>query len=326
MKISIMELDQLIQRALARFGYNEIEITTIKKVILYSQLRGGNQGVVKLIGAGIPKDAAAGEITTLRETKISALLDGSRSFGMLVMDRAARLAIQKAGEHGIGIVGTRNTYSSTGAIGFYAHEIANQGLAAFIFSGSSPAVAPYGSFEPIFGTNPLAIGIPTGRGPLVLDMATSAMARFGLIEAKTADAQISEGVAYDRQGNETREPGEALQGALKTFGGHKGAGLSFMIEVLTGPLVGASFAGLGRGDWGNLLLAFDPALFVDREDFEEEMGRLITRVKSAKRLPGVSVITLPGERGEALTRQNRLAGEVELEDNLYRELVQAAGG
>src|SRR5665647_3027028 len=68
MKISIAELRDLTTKAIAGFGYNEEETTVIREILLYAQLRGNNQGVVKLIGKGIPRDPAAGEIVIEKET------------------------------------------------------------------------------------------------------------------------------------------------------------------------------------------------------------------------------------------------------------------
>lgn len=325
MKVKITDLTDLAKKALTKFGYNETETKTILDILTYAQLRGNNQGLVKLIGKGIPKDAAAGDIKVIKETKLSALLDGEKNFGMIAMKRAMEMAIAKAKEHGFGLVGTNNTSTSTGAIGYYANEIARQGLIGFVFAGSTPTVAAHGSYERIFGTNPIAIGVPAEPEPIVLDMATAAIAWFGLIEAKTAGRQISEGLAYDETGNPTTDPAKAMMGAVKAFGGHKGSGLGFMVTALTGPLVGAAFAGIGeKEDWGNLVIAIDPELLVDRKIFKENVAKLAARVKETQKLPGVTEIFVPGERGNKLTKERMDSGEIEIEDNLYQELKQVA--
>ena len=251
MKISVDDLRQISLRALLYYGYTEAEAATVLEVLMYAQLRGNNQGVVKLIGAGLPKDLQAGPITIRKETGVSALLDGAHNLGMVVMQRATEIAIEKARTNGIGIVGTNNTNSSTGAIGYYAKEIAEAGLVGIVAAGSFEIVAMYGSYEPLFGTNPIAFGIPTKGTPLVFDMATSAIARYGIIEAQMAGRTLPDNVAYDKVGQPTTDPTAALQGATRAFGGYKGAALGFMVEILTHQLVGTGLNANGRkDDWG----------------------------------------------------------------------------
>ena len=246
--------------------------------------------------------------------------------GMIAMKLALQKAIAKAREHGFGIAGTYNTYSSTGALGYYATEIAKQGLIGFAFAGSPPTVAPYGSNEALYGTNPLAIGVPADPEPVTLDMATAALAYYGLIEAKTAGKQLPEGVAYDKGGNPTTDPGAAMSGAIKGFDGYKGSGLGFIVTAFTGPLVGAAFAGVGeRGDWGNLVMAIDPELLVDKNEFKKQVTTLAQKVKATRKLPEVNEILLPSERGNNLTRERLASGQIEIEENLYHALKKAAG-
>ena len=56
MKIKVSELRHLTEKSLKKFGYSDLEIKIIADILMYAQLRGNNQGVVKLIGKGIPKE------------------------------------------------------------------------------------------------------------------------------------------------------------------------------------------------------------------------------------------------------------------------------
>jgi LDH2 family malate/lactate/ureidoglycolate dehydrogenase len=325
MNVSLDTLRQTALAVLTRFGYPADEAQTILDVLLYAQLRGNNQGVVKLIGAGLPRDPRAASIRTVRETKLSALLDGGWNVGMVVMQAATQLAIEKCRQHGMSLVGTQRTASSTGAIGYYARRIAEAGFIGLVFAGSGEYVAMHGSYEPLFGTNPLAIGIPTTAQPLVLDMATSAIARYGIVEAQTAGKPLPSDIAYDASGQPTTDPSAALAGAIRTFGGHKGAGLALMVEMLTRPLVAATYSADGRKlDWGNLVIAFDPELLVDAESFKQEASDLIQRVKATLRLPGIDEVLVPGERGDRLMQAALESGSIEIDDALWQALLQAA--
>lgn len=326
MKVKISQLENLSKKALANYGYTKREAEAILEVLMYSQLRGGNQGLVKLIGKGIPKDKGAGKIKILRRTNLSALLDGNKNMGILAMKEAMEIVLNKAKKNGFGIVGTNNTYSSTGSIGYYAKEIAKKGYLGFAFSSSPPTVPPFGSYEPKYGTNPVAIGVPSEKGPVVLDMATAAIPYYGLIEAETAGRSIPNNTAYDSKGNLTTNPAKAMDGAILPFDrSYKGAGLAMMVEILAGILTGSSFAGIGEGkDWGNLIFVIDPKLLGTKQEFEKKVTQLIKGVKKSKKLPGVEEVLVPGERGDRLTKERLKKGEIEIEANLYQKLKKVA--
>lgn len=328
MKIELKELESLTTIALKNYGYNDDETTIIRDILLYAQLRGNNQGVVKLIGAGIPKNKDAGKIVVEKETPLSARINGNQNQAMVVVKKALEVVLAKARANGVAVAGTFNTATSSGAIGYVASEIAKAGMVGLVFASSPPRVATAGSYEPVFGTNPIAIGIPAIPDPIVLDMTTAAMAFYGLVEAKTAGESIPGDVAYDAAGQLTTDPTLAMKGALRSFDrGHKGSGLAMMVEILAGPLVGAACAGVGDGskNWGHLLLAIDPELLGDRDAFIKNVTILIEQVRNTKKLPGVSEIFAPGERGNRLTRQAISSGKVEIEENLLEELKKVAG-
>ena len=326
MKVPIDSLRRTAKRAILNQGYSPEDSEIILTIMMYAQLRGNNQNVIKLTGDGMPANPAAEKISIVKDTKLSAVIDGGWNQGMVVVAQATQTAVSKAKAHGFGIVGTRRTNSSTGAIGYYARQIAAEGLLGFVFSGSAEFMAMHGSHEAFFGTNPLAVGIPTAGKPIVLDMATAAIAYYGILLAQTAGETIPEGVAYDQDGLITTDPAKALAGAIKTFGGYKGAALALIVEVLTRPLVGASRNADGaKLDWGNLVFAIDPELLADDlETFRAGVSDLIARLKDRKRLPGFDELLVPGERGDQLYEKAMAAGEIELEDQLWHDLQASA--
>lgn len=327
MKITLNELTELTDKALKNYGYTDEEIPIIRQALFYAQLRGNNQGVVKLIGAGMPKSPDAGEIAIVKETPVSARIDGSGNQAMLVMKKAVTVALAKAKQSGFAIVGTCNTSTSSGAVGNYAMQLAQEGYIGLVFGRSTERVAMYGSFEPVFGTNPIAIAIPCQPSPVVLDMSTAAISYFGLVEAKTAGRKIPADMAYDARGCATDDPAAAIQGAIRSFDrSYKGSGLALMAEILAGPLAGAAFAGIGNSkkNWGHLLIAIDPELLGDRDEFSANVAAMAAKIKSTKRLPGVDEIFMPGEREEQLVRQCLESGEIDIENNLLEGLRLAA--
>ena len=328
MKVKLDELKDLVDKALAKSGYDENERATISEVMLYAQLRGNNQGVVKLIGPGYPKGATA-DIEVVKESKTTALLDAHQNAAMVAINQATDLVITKAHESGIAVVGVCGINTSSGALGFYARKIARENLAGFVFSSAMETVAASGSSQAIFGTNPLAIGVPGKEKPLVLDMATAAMAYFGVVEANTAGKRLPEDIAYDKEGNPTTNPSDVIEGgALRTFdGSYKGSHLSMMVQILAGPLVGAAFMGEGDGgkNWGgHLLIAFDPETLGGTDHLRQSVDSMVGKVKATKKLPGTKEILMPSERGDRVAAEVEQSGEIDLEDNLYQELKKAA--
>jgi LDH2 family malate/lactate/ureidoglycolate dehydrogenase len=329
MKIAIQELEDLTRKAIKSYGYVDTEIQVITDVLLYAQLRNNNQGVVKLIDKGIPKDPNAGAIVIEKESPISARINGNKNHAMLVVSKAVEIVKEKAKKCGFAIAGTFNTNTSSGAIGYYASRLAAVGLIGFAFGRSPQRVAVYGSYEPVFGTNPLAIAIPGEQDPVILDMSTAATSYFGLVEAQTAGRSIPSDFAYDSDGNPTTDPQKAIAGAIRSFDrSYKGSGLALIGEILAGPLVGAAFCGIGdsKGNWGHLIFAIDPDLLTDRKTLASSVSEIICKVKSTKRLPGVDEIFAPGEKESILARQRKDSGLIEVEDNLLAELRKVAGG
>lgn len=323
MKITVEELEELTSRAIEKYGYKDKEVQVIRDVLLYAQMRDNNQGVVKLIDKGIPKDPQAVEIVVEKETPISARINGNKNHAMLVVSKAVDMVEEKARAHGFAIAGTFNTNTSSGAIGYYASRLARRGLIGFTFGRSPERVAVYGSFEPVFGTNPLAIAIPTENDPIVLDMSTAATSYFGLVEAVTAGRDIPSDFAYDAQGMPTTDPQKAIAGAIRSFDrSYKGSGLALIAEILAGPLVGAAFCGIGnsKGNWGHLIFAIDPEILIDRNELIENVSAIVRQVKSTKKLQGVEEIFVPGEKENRMARERRETGLIDVEDNLLAAL------
>lgn len=321
MKVTIKELQTYVSKALSKQGFSSKESKIISGILLYAQFRGNNQGIVKLIGTGIPQRPQARPPKIVKETAVSALFDGRRTHAMLVMDKMADTAISKAKKAGIGIVGNFNTDESTGALGYYVTKIAKKGLIGIAYA-SAPfqTTAPYGSTEARYCTNPMAYGIPTEDEPIILDMSTSAMAYYGLIQAKTAKKKVSKDVGFDKKGSITDDPAEIMSGAIKTFGGHKGSGLALVVQIFAGALVRADSFNNDSDNAGNLIMAIDPNILTPKKVFTKEVSSIIKRVKSARKEKGVNEILIPGERGNKFNNSVIKTGKIEIEDNLYQEL------
>jgi L-2-hydroxycarboxylate dehydrogenase (NAD+) len=326
MRVSAAELRKVTEASLVAAGYPLDEVAQIVEVLTYAQWRGNWQSLIQLSSAGLPRFQATGPIHVERETAVSALLHGGLHPGIAVMCRAMEVAETKTKASGVAVVGAHHSAPpGTGAVGFYVEKLAAAGFIAFGWSGSSELVAPYGGAEPRFGTNPIAIAFPSANQPLVIDVATSAIPAFELARHRLFGEALPPGAALDDDGRDTDDPGVAK--ALKTFGDSpKSSALALMVEVLTGPLVKASFAGIGdtRSNWGNLIAAIDPEIFVGRDKFEADVDDLLQSVRTTRPRPGFGAVRLPGESAQARARQVEAQGYVEIDDELWNR-VQTTG-
>jgi L-2-hydroxycarboxylate dehydrogenase (NAD+) len=299
--IAVDELNSIVEKSLIAIGVPKTDIATVKDILMYAELRGNNQGLVKIVGRNVVPSPDAQSIEITKRMPCAAHYKGNGNVGMVVVKQAADEACDLANTYGMGMVGTSHTSTSTGAIGYYAEHIAKQNLIGIIMAGSPKAVAISGGIDPVLGTNPLAIGVPSKNGPVILDLATAAMAYFGLIQADRRNESIPGDVAYDQDGNATTDPAAALKGAIKAFGGHKGSGLALMVEILTGPLLGATIFGdedVGQNN-GNLVIAINPNTMGETDEFLNRVDTLLGRVKTGRLANDGQQIFLPGERGNA---------------------------
>ena len=324
--VTLDELNSVVEKSLHAIGVPEADIATVKDILMYAELRGNTQGLVKIVGRNVVPSPDYQPIEITKRMPCAAHIKGNGNVGMVVVKQAVSEACDLANTYGIGMVGTSHTSTSTGAIGYYAEQIAKQNLIGIIMAGSPKVVAISGGIDPVFGTNPLAIGMPSKNGPVVLDMATAAMAYFGLIQADRRNENIPGDVAYDQDGNPTTNPGVALKGAIKAFGGHKGSGLALMVEILTGPLVGAAIYGDEDVDknWGNLVIAINPNTMGESKKFLNKVDTLLEHIKAGRLATDSQKIFLPGEKGNAETQSKLENNLMSIDRDLFEQLKEIA--
>lgn len=324
MKIGIEELNQKVMGTLTQH-FSEAEAKIIADYLLWADMSGiKTHGVMKMTGTEPLQDIKPKHAIKIdRDTKLSQLIDAGAWPAPLVSQQATTAVIQKAKEHGFGIVGIHNYFSSNGAQAYYAEQIAQQDLIGIVASCPPPSTAPFNTIDPLFGTNPIGFSFPTNDDPLVFDMSTSAMTWYGLVLAKARGEKIPENMAIDKDGNPTIDPTAAMDGALLPFErGHKGSGLAMIIEILAGPLVGASYA-QPEGDYGALFMAIDPNLLIDTNEFKKNCSDLIAKVKAGRTRPGTGEVRLPGEVARRMHKEAQQTGIVDIDETVLRQLGYA---
>lgn len=245
-------------------------------------------------------------VRTVRDAGPTVLLDGDFGLGQILGQAAMDLAISQAAQHGVGVVGVRNS-NSFGAAGHYPLRAVERAMVGFSLQNTAPHIVPPGGIAPLVGNSPFAIAIPTGEIPILLDIACSSVARATLIMAAKRGERIPLGWAVDRAGRPTDDPAEALAGGLLPFGGHKGYGLALVLGLLGSTLLGADYDEVletlyfprPKG-FGLLMAAVNVAHFQPVEAFYHAVGKWLHRIRTAPVAAGVDRLYVPGERSHNL--------------------------
>lgn len=262
------------------------------------------------------------ELRLVSDTGAAVVYDGGNGLGHWQLWEAANLATERAAQFGIAAVSVGNS-GHCGALGLYVLPMVDAGLIGITFSNGPAVMPPWGGSAPVVSTSPMAAGIPTTPKPAIVDLATSSVARGKIAEAAAAGRSLPEGWAFDQGGQPTTDPTAALTGMLAPMGGAKGFALAFMVEALTGGMVGPNLAGdvadplSAEGAShpqriGHLVLALDPRRFDADGGWERRAGDLVARVTAAGgRLPGAGR-RLPGELDDddVLTVSDAVAGDL----------------
>jgi LDH2 family malate/lactate/ureidoglycolate dehydrogenase len=262
----------------------------------------------------------------VRETPVTALLDGDGGLGHVAASMGMRLAIDKAKSAGVGIVSVFNS-THFGAAGYYAAMASQRGLLGLVTCTTrGNPVLPTRSAVPVLGTNPIAFAAPARRNhDFLLDMSTSTVAQN---KVKVYDLQgrpLPPGWVLDEDGTPVTDSALAMDlvtvrhtGGMTALGGtaemssHKGYGLSVMVQILSATLAGGSFTPIrkrtqGRGDpdnIGHFLMALDPKVFREEGEFEDDLDDVIDVLHDATPIDADEPVLVAGEP-EAIARAER---------------------
>lgn len=325
--VSIEEAKSKTTDALHKIGWDIDDATIQAEIMTAAEICGNNQGLVKMYQPHLmAPDPNASKPSIERDTMFSAVVNANQSPGMLAASLAADLAVEKVKKSGaVSIASSYNTSTSSGQLGHYVERMAQQGIIGLAFANSPEFVAAVQGGKPVFGTNPLAVGIPQkGNHPFVFDMATSAVALFGVLSSKAKGEPLPKNVAYGKDGKWTTDAAEVLDGgSIATFGGHKGAGLSLCVELLAGALSGAAVLGQCESkkaakSWGHLFIAINPNALVD--NYEDKVSSIIQTVRNSSD----DGIRIPGENAAKIAAARREAGVLPIPEKIWESILHTA--
>lgn len=303
-RIDVASLHALGVQILKKNGVEKELADIVVHTLVEADKRGvGSHGLarlpsyVKRIQAGLIDVNARPRVVKDGQTLV--LLDGRNGFGAVAGVHATQQAAERANNLGIGWVTVRNS-NHIGMLAHYARLLAQRGLVGIVVSNASPAVAAFGGKRATLGTNPISIGVPGNGEPIILDMATTVVARGKIRRAAAEGKPIAPGLALDVDGNPTTDAEAALKGTLASIGGPKGYGLAIMIDLLSGLVSGGKFLTeirqvtdlSGFAGVCFTIIAADIGRISDRDVYSERLADFRSRIRQSGE---GAEIYLPGE-------------------------------
>jgi L-2-hydroxycarboxylate dehydrogenase (NAD+) len=341
------------QKVFEKMGVPPQDARTTSEILVTADLRGiDSHGVARLRryytglqnGVMVPKP----EMKVVRESPITALLDGGAALGQVAGYRGMKMAIEKALKSGLGFVSVGNS-NHYGIAGYYSLMALKHDLIGISLTNSDVYVVPTFGREVMLGTNPISVTIPAGEErPFVLDMST-AVATLGKMEVYSRmGKRLPLGWATDEKGQSCDDPAEVIRnirsragggilplgGEGEEFGGHKGFGLDLLVDILSGVLSGSGntnqlYPKTPDGKpLPSLVGHFFGALRIDYfrplEEFKRDMDDLIRRLKKSAKAEGRKRIYIHGEKEFELEEKYRKEG-IPLYFKVYEDLQTIAG-
>lgn len=349
MNVSKDKLVHFTRKVFEQCGMNANDAALAADVLVTADLRGiDSHGVARLSGYVRLYEAGRANMNpdwkVIHETPSTANIDAGGGLGLTVAPKAMQLAMDKAKNVGTGWVSIQNS-NHFGIAAYHAMMALEQDMIGIAMTNASPLVAPTNSKERMLGTNPMCYVFPAGKHqPMVVDLATSTAANGKLEIAQRANKQIPQGWMMDKNGNDTTDPNALKDGGVllplgsgDTKAGHKGFGLSAVVDIFSAVLSGANYGpwvppfvsfldplpnqpgkGIGHFVGAMRIDAFRPAA-----DFKQHMDNWIDRFKQAEPIDANIPVVIPGEPEFAAFAERSVNG-IPLNDKVIEDLTALA--
>ena len=338
LRFSVAAGRAFMSRAFVAAGMPEEDARQVAELMLLADLRGVDSHGITRLSAYIKRIRSGGinkrpEIRIVAESAGTALVDGDNGMGHLVMRRAAEIAIAKAEQAGIAWVGTRaSNHAGAGAV-YAMMPLAHDMVGLYLAVANNNHMAPWGGVEPLLGTNPVAIAIPTGEeAPIVLDIATTTTSFGKIRNAADNGERLPEGLVMDYQGRPVTDPNEAEHSLLLPMSEYKGSGLSLVFSLL-----GAALNGVATGrdtttnteankpaDTGQVIMALKAANFGPIDGYKRRTDKVARDIRTSKPMPGNPAVRYPGQQGHAMMIERNRTG-IPIRPPLRKSLDKLAG-
>ena len=333
-RVAARDLERFVATTFRAAGARAEDAACVAQALLAADLAGhASHGVIRAapyleaIDRGSIDLRARPELVS--DDGATARVDGHDCFGQVAGRVAMDIAIRKAREHGVSSVALFRSYH-VGRLGDYVELAAAEGMIGLGFctaTGAAGRVAPFGSREPLFGTNPFAAAIPSADGRTVVsDFATSVVAEGKLRVAVNKGESIPEGWLLSPDGEPTTDPNDHyVGGPLLAFGAHKGSGLAIVTDLLGGVLAGngtRALPGLVSGN-GVLFIVIDIHRLRPLDEVLSGVAAHSGMIRNAAPAAGFEAVMVPGDPERRATAEHERRG-VPIDETTWRALTDAA--
>ena len=323
-KIDVPVLREFCISVFSALGVPEEDAGITTDVLISADQRGiTSHGVQRLkryvagLRGGSVKPKA--DFKVIKETPNTLLISGGDGLGQVISFHAMQMVITRALKNNVALAVVRDS-THYGIAGYYAMMALEHGLIGVSLTNAIPNMAPTFGKERLLGTNPIAIAIPSGEErPIVLDMATSTVP-FGKVEVYQREGKkMPITWALDGNGNVCEDPVRVINdknrskyggmlplgGAGEEGGGHKGYGLSLVVDLLCGVLSGSQFGpdiyatnsnGVPSVKVSHFLAAIKVDAFIDLQTFKNTVDSYIQLLKNSAKAKGHKRIFIHGEK------------------------------
>ncbi|MBQ6478183.1 MAG: Ldh family oxidoreductase [Erysipelotrichaceae bacterium] len=301
------EVREYVRTVLKNRNVTEEAANIVADSLAYADGRGTRSHGINMLNAYIDRIKGGGVDVNAspvieRESASYVVADARNTFGQYGVQFLTDTLLKKVKDSPV-VCGSIRNLNHCGALAYYTEQCARKGYVAFLFVNANPTVAPFGAMEAKIGTNPMSVALPKEGDPIVLDMASSAVAKAKIYHAAKTGHKIDPSWALDQNGNPTDDPNEAIKGVLTAMAGPKGYGIALVVETMAGVISGAGITdevssvhrGIEKGmNAGAFMILIDPKAFLSEEEYTARMNKLVCDIRNSKPQPGKKIF-LPGE-------------------------------
>jgi len=292
-------------------GVDAGKAQAVAEILVEGDLMGHDTHGLALLGPYLGELASGsmlktGEPEVMNSRPAAAAWDGRRLPGPWLVLKAMDECAKMAKTYGTGSVTIRRSHHIA-ALTAYLKRATDQGLVMLLYCSdrNSASVAPHGGLDPVFTPNPMAFGIPTSGTPILVDVSCSITTNGMNNRLAKEGKRFPQKWLIDDKGEATDDPKYGLPGGggtIQLLGGmevgHKGYGLTLMVEALTGGLTGNGRADPKEG-WGATVFVqlLDPEAFGGLPGMQRQVDWVADACRKSRPRPGFTKVRLPGERG-----------------------------